>query len=165
MVSTNQSAATPVRHRIFLKLSSVGMQNRHVLLGLDTADVTAKLAFNFHPAEMFSIKPVSLHIIVPGIGRRSIFRLLSSLKPQLEPQVIMRPAVVVRHCTQIQECCMLCHSRSEANVLNVLFFCRASMQDHVTVVFDGVDNHNILEEVKRELASMPGRPPINCATL
>ncbi len=67
--------------------SSAIVQNRHVLLGLDTADVTASLAFNFHPAETFAEKSVSLHIIVPCIGRRSIFRLLLSLKSQLEPQV------------------------------------------------------------------------------
>ncbi|CAL5224084.1 g6710 [Coccomyxa viridis] len=88
--------------------------NRHVYLGLDTADMTAKLAYNPHPAELFAIRPVSVHIVVPCIGRRSIFRLLASLKPQLEPQ------------------------------------------DHITVAFDGIDTHNIFEEVNKELASMPG---------
>ena len=38
--------------------------------------------------------------------------------------------------------------------------CSATMQDHISVVFDGIDKHNIFEEVRMELASMPGRPSV-----
>ena len=36
------------------------------------------------------------------------------------------------------------------------------MQDYITMVFDGIDKHNVFEEVKRELASMQGRCTVYC---
>ena len=59
-------------------------------MGLSSSNLTAALAYNPHP--IFGRQhPVSLHIIIPCIGRPTIFRLLESLQPQLEPQVMWLP--------------------------------------------------------------------------
>ena len=68
-------------------VKQLALQEPRLLLGLQSANLTASLAFNLHPVGKFRDRPVSLHIIIPCVGRESIFRMLDSLEPQLEAQV------------------------------------------------------------------------------
>ncbi len=56
-------------------------------MGTGSSFFTVALAYNPHPI-FGRQRAVSLHIIIPCMGRQTIFRLLESLKPQLEPQVL-----------------------------------------------------------------------------
>ncbi len=124
MVSTSRMALHTVEQLIVSHVNSGVLQNRNVLMGLATAEVTAKLAFNPHPAEAFALRPVSLHIVIPCIGRRSIFRLLSSLEGQLQPQVSMRPAVMCKASVHfIRERSLLCDPRTKVTSVPKLLPC------------------------------------------
>ena len=56
-------------------------------MGMNSSTLTAGLAYNLHAASFYRPHAVSLHIVIPSIGRESIFRLFSSLEPQLRQQV------------------------------------------------------------------------------
>ena len=57
-----------------------------LLMGTRSSNLTATLVYNPHPTEYFKPHRVSLHVLIPSVGRRTIFKLLETLEPQLQPQ-------------------------------------------------------------------------------
>lgn len=53
--------------------------------GSNASDIAGVVIFR-HPKADPGQRPISLHVVVPTIGRKSIFRLLDSIAPQLQPQ-------------------------------------------------------------------------------
>jgi len=58
-------------------------------MGMRSSNLTATVVYNPLPLDGFDPSIVSLHIIIPTIGRTSIFKLLDSLEPQLRQQVLI----------------------------------------------------------------------------
>lgn len=57
------------------------------LIGIDTADTSGVVVFNPNPGlGMHDIRPVSLHILIPSVGRPEIRRLLDSISDQIQDQ-------------------------------------------------------------------------------
>ena len=67
-----------------------GAQEERLLMGMQSSSLTAGVAYNLHAPSFYKPHSVSLHIILPSVGRETIFRMLDSLEPQLKDQV--RPA-------------------------------------------------------------------------
>lgn len=59
-------------------------------MGMRSSSLTAGLAYNLHAPDFFNKRVVSLHIVIPSVGRETIFRLLASLEEQLKEQVRRR---------------------------------------------------------------------------
>ncbi|CAL5225566.1 g8405 [Coccomyxa viridis] len=56
------------------------------LLGIKSAEYSGTFVVNPHPTEGFARAPAGIHIVIPTVGRKCIFKLLESLEPQLNSQ-------------------------------------------------------------------------------
>ena len=56
-------------------------------MGTRSSNHTATLVYNAHSTFESQADEVALHIIIPTVGKHSIFTLLESLAPQLRVQV------------------------------------------------------------------------------